>query len=66
MKTNEYFRGELLIKRYEVPNLLLYDEPIMTYREVNKKQRFKIGRREVRIRTVNKRERTHSFFHLFR
>ena len=28
IKTNEYFTDELLIKRYEVPNILLDDEPI--------------------------------------
>ena len=29
IKTNEYFTDELLIKIYEVPNLLLDDEPIL-------------------------------------
>ena len=29
INTNEYFRDELLIKRYEVHNLLLDDEPIL-------------------------------------
>ena len=61
IKTNEYFADESLIKIYEVPNLLLDDEPIlknvtgrdihweegrrMTYREVKKNQTSKIGRR---------------------
>ena len=29
IKTNKYFTDELLIKRYEVRNLLLDDEPIL-------------------------------------
>ena len=29
INTNKYFMDELLIKRYEVPNLLLDDEPIL-------------------------------------
>ena len=29
IKINEYFTNELLTKRYEVPNLLLEDEPIL-------------------------------------
>ena len=57
IKTNEYFTDELLIKRYDVRNLLLDDEPILknvtgcniywkegrslTYRDVMKKHRFK-------------------------
>ena len=79
IKTNKYFTDELLIKRYEVPNLLLDDEPILknvtgcnihlkecrslTYRDVKKKQRSKSGRRAGHIRTVKKREITDSFFH---
>ena len=70
-----------MIKRYEVPNLLLDDEPILknvtgcdihrkegrslTYRDVTDKHRSKSGRREGHIRTVEKRERTDSFFHFF-
>ena len=70
-----------MIKRYEVPNLLLDDGPILknitgcdihwkerrslTYREVKKNQTSKSGRRAGNIRTFNKRERTDSFFHLF-
>ena len=81
INTNKYFTDELLIKRYEVPNILLDDEPILknvtgcnihwkegrslTYREVKKKQRSKSGRRASQIRSVNKREMTDSFFHLF-
>ena len=73
---------ELLIKRYEVPNLLLDDEPILknvtgcnihweegrslTYMDVNKKQISKSGRRVGQTRTVNKRERNDSLFHFFR
>ena len=82
IKTNEYFTDGLLIKRYEVPNLLLDDEPILknvtgcdihwedvrslTYRDVKKKQIFKSGRRAGQICTVNKRERNDSLFHFFR
>ena len=81
IKTNKYFMDELLIKRYEVPNLLLDDEPILknviwrdihwkdsrslTYRDFKKNQISKSGRRVGQIRTVNKRERTDSFFHFF-
>ena len=71
-----------MIKRYEVPNLLLDDEPILknvtgrnihwkegrslAYREVNKKQISNSARRVGQIRTFKKRERTDSFFHFFR
>ena len=70
-----------MIKRYEVPNLLLDDDPVLknvtgcdihrkegrnlTYRDVNKKQRSNSGRRVGQIHTVNKRERNDSFFHFF-
>ena len=72
---------ELLVNRYEVPNILLDDEPILknvtgcdrhweegiilTYRDIKKKHRSNSGRRAGQIRTVNKRERTNSFFHFF-
>ena len=71
-----------MIKIYEVPNLLLDNEPILknvtgynihwkevrslTYRDVEKKQIYNSGRRKVQIRTVNKRDRTDSFFCFFR
>ena len=71
-----------MIKRYEVYNLLLDDEPIfknvtgcnihweevrsLTYREVKKKHKSKSGRRAGQIRIVNNRERTDSFFRFFR
>ena len=74
--------NELLIKRYEVHNLLLENEPILknvtgcdihwkegsslTYRNVKRNQRYKSGRRLVQIGTVNKRERANSLFHFFR
>ena len=61
IKINKYFMDESLIKIYEGPNLLLDDEPILnnvtgwnihwkegrilTYRDVKKNQRYKIGRR---------------------
>ena len=70
-----------MIKRYEVRNLLLDDEPILknvtgcdtnwkecrilTYRDVNKKHRSKSGGKAVQILTVNKRERTDSLSHFF-
>ena len=70
-----------MIKRYEVPNLLLDDEPILknatgynihwkegiilTYRDVNKKKRYNSGRRVVQLHTFNNRDMTNSFFHLF-
>ena len=82
IKTNEYFTDELLIKRYEVPNLLLDDEPILknvtgwnihwkegrrlTYRDVKKNYRYNSGSRLVHTVTVKNRGRTNSFFHLFR
>ena len=82
IKTNGYFMDKLLIKRYDVPHLLLDNEPILqnvmgcdihweegrgfTYSYINKKQISKSGRRAVQIRTVNKRKRTYSLFRLFR
>ena len=70
-----------MIKIYEVRNLLLGDETILKkvtgcgihwkegrslmYREVNKKKISNIGGRAVQILTVNKRERTDSFFRFF-
>ena len=63
-----------MIKRYELPNLLLDDEPILKiltgcgtnweegrslkYRGVKKKQTSKSGRRAGQIRTVNNMDRT--------
>ena len=73
IKTNKTFTDELSINIYEIPNLLLEDEPILknvmgwnihwkedmtlTYRDVKKKQISKSGRRARQIRTFNKRER---------
>ena len=70
IKTNEYFTDELLIKIYEVPNLLLDDEIILKnatgwnihwkegiklmYRDIKKKQISKSSSRVGQIRTVNK------------
>ena len=72
---------ELLIKMYEVPNLMLDNEPILknvtgcnihwdegrslTYRYVKNNQISKICGRAGQIITVNKRDRTDSFSHLF-
>lgn len=77
---NDYFENDVLTKRYEVPNLLLADEPILqnvegckimwkegkslTHRTVKKKQRGK-GKNAGQIRTVTKKERAESFFHFF-
>lgn len=78
---NPFFTNSTLTKRYEVPNLLTEDEPILknvtgstinwkngqslTFREVTKKQRKKGGPNAGQIRTLKKRERTESFFHFF-
>ena len=70
-----------MIKRYEVPNLLLDNEPILknvtgcdihwkeggslTYRDINKNQRSNSGRMVGQIRTAKNGERTDSLFHFF-
>lgn len=77
---NDYFENTVLTKRYEIPNLLLDDEPIignvegceivwkpgrsLTYRETTKKQRG-TGKNAGKVRTVKKKERSESFFHFF-
>ena len=77
---NEYFDNAVLTKSYEVPNLLLADEPILknvdgceiqwrpgkclTEVEVLKQQRGK-GKNAGQVRTVTKKERSESFFHFF-
>ena len=69
IKTNEYFTDELLIKRYEVPNLLLDNETILknvtgcnihwkegrslTYRNVKQNQISISGGKAGDIRKVN-------------
>lgn len=78
---NPFFTNTTLTKRYEVPNLLTEDEPILknvtgtpiqwkkdqslTYKEVTKKQRKKGGPNAGQLRTVTKKERCDSFFHFF-
>ncbi|KAL7517749.1 hypothetical protein ACHAWX_002644 [Stephanocyclus meneghinianus] len=78
---NPYFANPILTKRYEVPNLLTEDEPILknvtgtvinwkpnkslTFKKVTKKQRKKGGRGAGQIRTISKEERVESFFHFF-
>lgn len=78
---NAFFTNTILTKRYEVPNLLTEDEPILknvtgtdidwkkgkslTYKELAKKQRRKSGPNAGQMRTITKRERTNSFFHFF-
>mmetsp|Transcript_22803 Transcript_22803/g.32639 ORF Transcript_22803/g.32639 Transcript_22803/m.32639 type:complete len:321 (-) Transcript_22803:67-1029(-) len=77
---NPFFTNPLLTKQYNVPNLLIADEPILkkvigceidwksgrslVYREVTKKQRGK-GKNVGQVRTVRKQERKDSFFHFF-
>jgi len=77
---NQYFENEVLTKTYEVPNLLLSDEPLLknvkgtaikwkegralTYRMIKKKQRGK-GRHAGKVRTVSKKEDLESFFRWF-
>lgn len=77
---NEYFHDAVLTKRYEVPNLLTSDEPILkqvegckiqwkedkslTFRTVKKKQRGK-GKNAGQVRTVSKTEKKESFFQWF-
>jgi nucleosome assembly protein 1-like 1 len=77
---NDYFHDTILTKKYQVPNLLLSDEPILknvsgckiqwkkdkslTFQSVKKKQRGK-GRNAGQVRTVAKTERKESFFHWF-
>ena len=71
-----------MIKRYELPNILLDYEPILrnvtgcnihwkkgrslAYRDVNKNQRSNIGKKAGKIRTVHKRESTDSLSDFFR
>jgi len=78
--TNDYFENTTLMKRYEVPNLLLDDEPTLkkvagteiqwkedkslTHTTVLKKQRGK-GQLAGQVRTVAKQESQESFFHWF-
>jgi nucleosome assembly protein 1-like 1 len=77
---NDYFTNTVLEKNYEVPNMLLSDEPLLksvtgttidwkpgkclTHRTVNKKQRGK-GKHAGQLRTVSKNEQKESFFHWF-
>jgi nucleosome assembly protein 1-like 1 len=79
---NDYFHNDLLTKRYEIPNLLLDDEPILknvmgcdiswkegkclTHKTVTKKQRSKAGKHAGQIRSVSRKEVTESFFHFFK
>jgi nucleosome assembly protein 1-like 1 len=77
---NDYFENAVLTKTYEVPNLLLADEPILknvegceiqwkpgkclTEVEVTKQQRGK-GKNAGQVRTITKKERSESFFQFF-
>jgi nucleosome assembly protein 1-like 1 len=78
---NTYFTNPVLMKEYDIPNLLLEDEPILkdvrgcdihwkagrclTHREIKKTQRAKSGKRAGQVRTVVKKEKRDSFFHFF-
>jgi len=78
--SNEYFENSILTKTYDVPNLLLGDEPILenvegcvikwkptkslTHIETTTKQRDK-GLNNGHVRMVTKKERCDSFFHFF-
>ncbi|KAL7454159.1 hypothetical protein ACHAWC_006749, partial [Mediolabrus comicus] len=81
-ETNPFFTNSVLSKRYEVPNLLTDDEPMLqsvtgteidwtsderclTHRIVTKKQRKKSGPNAGQVRTVQKKEKSDSFFHFF-
>jgi nucleosome assembly protein 1-like 1 len=77
---NEYFENTILSKSYDVPNLLVSDEPMLksvkgtmikwkpdrclTYEMVKKKQRGK-GKNAGHVRTVEKKEELESFFKWF-
>lgn len=77
---NDFFENSVLTKSYDVPNLLLADEPILknvqgcdiqwkahkslTHTEVTKKQRG-TGKNAGQVRIVTKKERCDSFFHFF-
>lgn len=77
---NDYFHDTVLTKKYDVPNLLTSDEPILkhvvgckiqwkegkslTSRKIKKKQRGK-GKNAGQVRTVTKTEKTDSFFNWF-
>lgn len=79
-ESNDYFTNEVLKKEYDVPNLLLLDEPILknvvgthinwkkgkclTHRTVKKKQRGK-GKNAGQVRTIEKTEEKESFFAWF-
>ncbi len=78
---NPFFTNSTLTKRYEVPNLLTEDEPILknvtgctiqwkknqclTYKEVTRKQRKKGGPNAGQVRSITKKEKVDSFFHFF-
>jgi nucleosome assembly protein 1-like 1 len=78
---NEYFHNSVLTKRYDVPNLLLGDEPILKnvegceiqWKSPGKiltskeitKQQRGKGKNAGQIRTVTKSEKCDSFFHFF-
>mmetsp|Transcript_26299 Transcript_26299/g.37687 ORF Transcript_26299/g.37687 Transcript_26299/m.37687 type:complete len:386 (-) Transcript_26299:157-1314(-) len=80
-RPNEFFENDVLTKRYDVPNFLSEEEPVLeavkgcdiqwkagkclTFTEVKKTQRAKGGKKSGQIRTIIKKERQESFFHFF-
>mmetsp|Transcript_8773 Transcript_8773/g.11647 ORF Transcript_8773/g.11647 Transcript_8773/m.11647 type:complete len:331 (+) Transcript_8773:119-1111(+) len=78
---NEYFSDTILTKRYEVPNLLLSDEPMIKSVQgctINwkddelclthrqfQKKQRGKGKKAGQVRTVTKKEKKESFFHWF-
>jgi nucleosome assembly protein 1-like 1 len=77
---NGFFENNILTKRYEVPNLLLADEPILknvygceilwkpdkclTFKTTEKQQRG-TGKNSGQVRNIKKKERCESLFHFF-
>ncbi|GAX19267.1 nucleosome assembly protein 1-like 1 [Fistulifera solaris] len=77
---NEYFTNTVLTKSYQVPNLLVSDEPMiknvegtkidwkpdkcLTHKKITKKQRGK-GRHAGQVRTIVQQEEKESFFNWF-
>ena len=77
-KENEFFENRILVKNYDVPNLLLDDEPILKNvkgcdirwksDDVCLTHRTVIKKqrnKKGQIRQVKKKEKTESFFHFF-
>ena len=81
-RENPFFENKVLTKMYEIPNLLLDDEPILknvegceikwkpgkclTHTILKKKQKCKTGKKAGQVRTIIQKEKQESFFHFFR